>query len=114
MSWLSEAGGSGSVPRAVRLEVEEDEAEAPLLPHPPSLFRALTGSWLGALGDEPASVLLHTGFGGQLLSMRLGEAGVGLSLGKNKCKLLSQANPACCLHHAMTMLAANNDQKLGA
>ena len=39
------------------------------------------GRWAAALSHEPSGVLEHSGFGRQLLSMRLGEAGAGLSLG---------------------------------
>lgn len=43
------------------------------------------GRWAAALSHEPSGVLEHSGFGRQLLSMRLGEAGAGLSMGALEC-----------------------------
>lgn len=43
--------------------------------------RLLAGRWAAALAAEPTAVLVHSGIGQQLLSMRLGEGGAGLSLG---------------------------------
>jgi len=40
-----------------------------------------TGSFAKSLARESTGVLVHSGFGGQLLSVRLGEGGVGLSQG---------------------------------
>lgn len=41
------------------------------------------GSFAESLARESTGVLLHSGFGGQLLSVSLGEGGVGLSQGEN-------------------------------
>lgn len=42
------------------------------------------GSFAESLARESTGVLVHSGFGGQLLSVRLGEGGVGLSQGAQK------------------------------
>jgi hypothetical protein len=41
------------------------------------------GSFAESLARESTGVLVHSGFGGQLLSVSLGEGGVGLSQGEN-------------------------------
>lgn len=47
-----------------------------------SRFLGFSG-WADSLAAESPAVLLHAGFGIQLLSMPVGEGGAGLSLGKN-------------------------------
>jgi len=47
----------------------------------PGDARAAPGRWAMAPAAGPADALVQAGFGQQLLSMRLGEGGLGLSLG---------------------------------
>ena len=48
---------------------------------PTSFSRFFGRGWFERLATESPAVLVHAGFGIQLLSMRLGEAGLGLSQG---------------------------------
>lgn len=51
-------------------------------PHSPtSLARFCSAMWGRTLASEATAVLVHAGLGGQLLSLRLGEHGAGLSQG---------------------------------
>ncbi|KAK9825002.1 hypothetical protein WJX81_008465 [Elliptochloris bilobata] len=52
--------------------------------------RLLGGRWAAGLAAEPTGVLVHSGFGQQLLSMRLGEGGAGLSLGQQQLVCLAR------------------------
>jgi len=69
--------------------------------------RLLAGRWAASLASEPTGVLVHTGFGAQLLSMRLGEGGAGLSLGadpqrftiRTECEMLSGGQQLLGLAH---------------
>ena len=87
---LAEEGRGGA-------HAEDPERATPRRPRPagqrgvsPSLRPSrlsparLGGRWAAALAAEPAVVLEYSGFGQQLLSMRLGEAGAGLSLGAHE------------------------------
>ena len=57
-------------------------APAAVAATPTSFSRFLGfGGWMDRLAGESPEVLLHAGFGIQLLSMRLGEGGLGLSEG---------------------------------
>ena len=53
------------------------------------------GRWAAVLSHDPSGVLEHSGFGRQLLSMRLGEAGAGLSLGAHEIQFFDFSHADC-------------------
>lgn len=54
---------------------------------PTSLARFCNTLWSNTLASEAPSVLVHSGIGGQLLSLKLGEHGAGLSQGTQACSV---------------------------
>lgn len=52
--------------------------------------------FLESLASESTGVLLHSGFGGQLLSVQLGKGGLGLSQGTSHAMLLATVVDRAC------------------
>ena len=100
---------------------EEPERDAPRRPRPagqrglspnvrPSRLSParMGGRWAAALSHEPSGVLEHSGFGRQLLSMRLGEAGAGLSLGAHACDRCTVQSQAAQLRDWPNAISSTN------
>lgn len=69
-----------ATPRRAGSRLRPPSAKVPSSPTSFSRFLGLRG-WVDRLAAEPPAVVLHAGFGIQLLSMPVGESGVGLSQG---------------------------------